>query len=258
MADLVLAYDLTLSKVVGERPELSRYLASCKHCRIRFLTDPRNAGRDDLGCPFGCAAAHRRRTSGKRSAAFYQRPAGKLKKALQNQKRRRSKKRSASEDPKAPEAPSPAPAEATPPATVEAAQRPDFPIVGPASGGSSIDPPGALADEPVAVLDPPTDSAARAVPPRDTGRGGERCDPRPLDPGLTSGGGLPRAEPGLERDSGIVRYVRRVVSLVEGRPVGFGEIFAMLERTRRQHSFAREKRIDYVLRSLREESEKPP
>jgi len=49
-----------------------------------------------------------------------------------------------------------------------------------------------------------------------------------------------------------------VISLLEGRPVHRVEILEMLARTRRQHSFAREKRIDYVLRRLMEEPEKPP
>ena len=36
---------------------------------IFFLTDARNAGRQDLGCPFGCRQAHRRRQSTRRSVA---------------------------------------------------------------------------------------------------------------------------------------------------------------------------------------------
>ena len=62
----------------------------------------------------------------------------------------------------------------------------------------------------------------------------------------------------LEFDSRIVAYVQCVISLLEQRPVHREEILEMLARTRRQHSFAREKRIDYVLRRLREEPEKPP
>ena len=66
----------------------------------------------------------------------------------------------------------------------------------------------------------------------------------------------------LERDdqygAGILRYVRTVVSLIEARRVSAAEILEMLQRTKRQHSFARERRIDYLLRRLREEPQKPP
>jgi len=58
--------------------------------------------------------------------------------------------------------------------------------------------------------------------------------------------------------AGILRYVRTVVSFIEARRVSPAEILEMLERTKRQHSFARERRIDYLLRRLGEEPEKPP
>jgi hypothetical protein len=53
----------------------------------------------------------------------------------------------------------------------------------------------------------------------------------------------------------MVSYIRAVLSLIEGRAVGREEVLAMLQRTRRQHSFARRKRIHYALRSLKE---RPP
>jgi hypothetical protein len=62
----------------------------------------------------------------------------------------------------------------------------------------------------------------------------------------------------LEIDPRILAYVQFVISLLEGRNVHRVEILEMLARTKRQHSFAREKRIDYVLRRLKEEPEKPP
>jgi hypothetical protein len=55
-----------------------------------------------------------------------------------------------------------------------------------------------------------------------------------------------------------VSYIRVVISLLEGRRIDREEILEMLARAKRQRSFAREKRIDYVLRQLREETEKPP
>jgi hypothetical protein len=48
-------------------------------------------------------------------------------------------------------------------------------------------------------------------------------------------------------DSGVVRYVQMVVSLIEGRRVSQAEILHMLGRAVRQHSMARRRRRDYVL-----------
>jgi hypothetical protein len=61
--------------------------------------------------------------------------------------------------------------------------------------------------------------------------------------------------PGIEFDAGIVEYVRGVTSLIEGRRVSQEEILKMLRRTMRQHSLGRERRIHYVVRTLKE---KPP
>ena len=87
--DLVLEYYCVLRSVLRTNPPLRRCLTRCSHCGIFFLTDPRNAKRNDLGCPFGCREAHRKRSSTKRSVAYYRTRAGKFKKQLQNDKRRR-------------------------------------------------------------------------------------------------------------------------------------------------------------------------
>lgn len=62
-------------------------MVHCAHCGIRFLTHPRNAGRINLRCPFGCSRHHRRRCSSQRSADYYRTPAGKLKKRWLNARR---------------------------------------------------------------------------------------------------------------------------------------------------------------------------
>lgn len=78
-------YYAWIRSLLRERPDLRPCLKRCRHCRIFFLTDPRNAGRDDLRCGFGCREAHRRRDNTCRSAAFYrQHPE---KKRHQNRKR---------------------------------------------------------------------------------------------------------------------------------------------------------------------------
>jgi hypothetical protein len=58
-------------------------------------------------------------------------------------------------------------------------------------------------------------------------------------------------------DSGIVRYVPMVTSLIEGWRVSEAEIVRMLERAVRQHSMARRRRRDYVLSCWKETLESP-
>jgi hypothetical protein len=53
-----------------------------------FFTHPRNAGRHNLRCPFGCREAHRKEQSAQRSAAYYRDPKGKRKKSDLNQRRK--------------------------------------------------------------------------------------------------------------------------------------------------------------------------
>jgi hypothetical protein len=101
---LALAYYALLRSVVRARPALRRCLTRCRHCGIFFLTHPRNAGRDDLRCPFGCREAHRRRQSDQRSTAYYRDEVGKEKKRALNAKRRKRSTR-----------PPPAPAPPPPP-----------------------------------------------------------------------------------------------------------------------------------------------
>ena len=93
---MVLEYYALLRSILGTKPHLRRCLKRCRHCRIFFLTDPRNAGRkdmrevgrNDLGCPFGCREAHRKEQSTRRSVQFYQKH--KDRKQRQNNKRRKA------------------------------------------------------------------------------------------------------------------------------------------------------------------------
>ena len=59
---IVAQYYRLLRSILKSKPHLREFLARCKHCHILFLTHPRNAGRTDLGCPFGCRQAHRKKT----------------------------------------------------------------------------------------------------------------------------------------------------------------------------------------------------
>ena len=86
-------YYVVLRSVLRTRTELRRCVTRCRHCRIFFLTHPRNAGRRDLGCPFGCKQAHRKRRSSERSVEYYGTEQGKAKKKIQNGKRSHGKTR---------------------------------------------------------------------------------------------------------------------------------------------------------------------
>ena len=100
---MVLSYYVVLRSVLRIKPWLKKCLARCRHCGIFFLTDPRNAGRRDLGCPFGCSRAHRQRQSTRRSVAYYQEPEGKVKKQALNARRRKTPGPPASTNPAPPE-----------------------------------------------------------------------------------------------------------------------------------------------------------
>jgi len=57
---------------------------------------------------------------------------------------------------------------------------------------------------------------------------------------------------GMRFAADILRYVRMMVSLIEGRRVSEREIGNMLVRAVRQHRMARRRRIEYVLRHFRD------
>lgn len=95
----MLAYYVVLRSVLRVKPWLRKCLARCRHCGIFFLTHPRNVGRRDLGCPFGCRQAHRKRQSTRRSVAYYREPEGKSKKQALNARRRKTPASSPSSPP---------------------------------------------------------------------------------------------------------------------------------------------------------------
>ena len=78
---------MLLRSVLRAKPHLRACLSRCRHCRIFFLTHPRNAGRRNLRCPFGCREAQRKQQSTQRSVAYYRDPQGKKKKCALNQRR---------------------------------------------------------------------------------------------------------------------------------------------------------------------------
>lgn len=81
---LLQEYQLALDSVLQSHPELQPCAVFCRYCGIRFLTHPRNAGRVNLRCPFGCRQHHRRQASRERSTAYYQTVVGRRKKKQLN------------------------------------------------------------------------------------------------------------------------------------------------------------------------------
>ena len=65
------SYYAQIRLLLRDRPDLKPCLKRCKHCRILFFTDPRNARRNDVYCGFGCRDACQRQSSTRRSASFY-------------------------------------------------------------------------------------------------------------------------------------------------------------------------------------------
>jgi hypothetical protein len=244
----VLEYYFALRSLLRDKPELRRLLTRCRHCGIFFFAHPCNVGREGVGCPFGCAGLHRRRGSDKRSAAYNRSPMGKLKRAQHEEERRLARERSAPEVFGSPEACSVE--------VLEVSLDTVGPRVGPISPDLRNDHPHPLPE----VIPPASD--LMAVYPQASALGTdvpsrtEGVDPSHRE--SASRGGSPTSGPQERFDPGIVAYIRFVISLIEGRRVHREEIFEMLARAKRQRSFAREKRIDYVLRRLREEPEKPP
>jgi hypothetical protein len=92
VAALVLEYYVVLRSVLRAKPHRRKCLSRCRHCGIFFLTDPRNAGRCDLGCPFGCSQAHRRRESIRRSTDYYRGEEGRKYKRRQNQRQQEKRR----------------------------------------------------------------------------------------------------------------------------------------------------------------------
>lgn len=80
-------YSACVDAAVAEQPKLARCRVTCILCGIEFICDPRNAGRKNPRCPFGCRVAHRKAESTKRSTAYYRTTSGRDKKRTLNQRR---------------------------------------------------------------------------------------------------------------------------------------------------------------------------
>jgi len=61
-----------------------------------------------------------------------------------------------------------------------------------------------------------------------------------------------------EFDEDMVKQIQLQTSLIEGRGVSRTETLELLKGLVRQHSLATERRLDYVVRFLKEKEENPP
>ena len=92
VSQLVSEYYCLLFFICKNNPNLSKCIVRCKFCKIYFFTHFCTAGRNDLGCPFGCQEANRKEKSNVRSSKYYQK--NKKKKLNQNRYRHSSKNKS--------------------------------------------------------------------------------------------------------------------------------------------------------------------
>lgn len=107
---LVRQHQNAIDEVLKADPKLHRCDICCRHCGIRFVTHPRNAGRKDLRCPFGCRQHHQREASRARSRKYNQTARGQKRKkafniqrSLASQAARRQAPSPSSSEPSTPE-----------------------------------------------------------------------------------------------------------------------------------------------------------
>lgn len=81
---------------------------------------------------------------------------------------------------------------------------------------------------------------------------GRRRKPAPLSEEKAEEPSMEPKLAAIEFNPSLLDYIRLLTSLIEVRRVSREEVLDMLRRTLRQHSFARETRIDYVVRTLKE------
>jgi len=93
VSQLVSEYYCLLFLICKENPKLSKCIVRCKFCQIYFITNFCTAGRNDLGCPFGCKEANRKEKSNARSSKYHRDHKDKKKKLNENRYRHSSKKK---------------------------------------------------------------------------------------------------------------------------------------------------------------------
>ena len=259
-------------------------LTHCAHCGIEFLTDPRNAGRTDLRCPFGCRRHHYRQCSGERSAAYYRTRFGKFRKKRHNARRTAGVVRceQVAQPGSATLVPPDAcalPGSPPPPVTLVPAVTP-VPADSPAAPVTPAEPDTATAAD---TLAPPEDPPPPVTPPVPS-TPADRATPTAADAlpapvtamaALVERSSLPvavpsapatahrSAEPEFElrvgevvlttsslSRSGMLPYVGLLFRLIDGLELSRRELLELLERSLRQRRMVSRCRREYVLEVL--------
>jgi hypothetical protein len=271
-----------LDAVLRKRPELWDCAVRCRHCGIRFFTHPRNRGRRDLRCPFGCRERHRRQRGNERSRKHYQTAEGRKNKKRLNGQRSKSARDAEDTFPREGDAPpSPVgrpalekPADApsvhvcSPESVSEPAEPEAIPLNGersksaqdaedtsPREGDAPPSPVGRPALEKPAeapsvhVWSP--DSVSESAEPEAISRAPSGKATPPKD-ATFAWEGVVLDEPTL-RNSPVLPYVLMVASVIEGRTIRREELLAALRKRMRQRSMGRRPRRQYVLHFLHQD-----
>lgn len=77
--ELASSYLALLHRILDDRHDLQACHTCCRICAIEFLTDRRNAGREDMRCYFGCQEVERALKSTARSIDYNRSAEGKTK-----------------------------------------------------------------------------------------------------------------------------------------------------------------------------------
>jgi hypothetical protein len=222
-----------------KRTVLEKSVVHCCHCGIRFFTHPRNAGRRDLRCPFGCREHHRRQRANERSKKHYRTDEGR-----KNKKSLNGKRSLVGRD-----------IRNTPPV--------DAVPTGVSTKDAGVPDSGADAtptDEDATASDTSSWDACPSVAlslgqpihqrvltrqalPRPAHEEAPRQDVKLMLDGFALG------EADLVNSS-VLSYLAMVATVLEGRAIGREELLHVLRRSMRQRSFDRLPRREYALRFL--------
>jgi hypothetical protein len=205
-----------LDAILREHPHLAGCAVHCRRCGIRFLTHPRNAGREDLYCEFGCRELHRRELANARSQKHYQTAQGWRNKKLLNGKRS-----AATAEGKQEASPAAAPSDTAL-----------------ADGETSSSEPSLTVEATSELVSPAGDPAAQMA-----------AEEPPDENVQLTLGNFTLNEVRLV-NSPLWPYLAMVASLLEGRTIRPEELLGTLRPVMRQRSFDRLPRREYVLRFL--------
>ena len=192
------------------------------HCGIRFVTDPRNAWRRNLGCPFGCRQHHRKQCSNQRSRDYRHTPEGREKKRLLNAQRSLRVNPFVGDQPASDD-------ELEPDDELAREDSVESPTAEPCSSESQQE--SSSGDQQSCCPHEDKPQPSPDIPPEDM--------QLVLDEVVLT--------PDIVKSSPMLPYLTKLIRLIEGRPLRQNDLVAHLLEALRQHSMAYRTRTDYVL-----------